>query len=362
MHISSLTVTNFRNFASQRLDFTEGINILFGDNGSGKTNILEAIFVLLLGRSHRGATDAYLVHSGSEVYRIEGDVVTEDKTIEIAVAYQRSELKKITIDKVTSRIQELYEIFSAVSAGPEDSAILSGSPSTRRGFIDIYLSQISRKYLDDLSNYQKVLSQKNAALKNAMDPDPFNALLVTYGSRIVSNRLAFLGDVGSLAAEFYREISGGGKLRLAYMPSIGSLDDDNDPTGIQEKFDRKLSESRHREQVMQTSLVGPHRDDIQFEIEGLPARQHGSQGEWRTAAIALKLAVYRILKEKRKSDPILLLDEIFAELDDKRTHGLIEAFGGFGQVFLTTAVDPPERMKDNSRSFRIAGGVVEEVA
>lgn len=361
MHISSLTVTNFRNITTQRLEFLPGINILFGDNGSGKTNLLEAIFVLLLGRSHRGASDGYMVRSENDVYRIEGEVVTDDKSIEVAVAYQRSERKKITIDKVTSRIQELYEIFCAVSAGPEDSAILSGAPSTRRGFIDIYQSQISRKYLDDLSNYQKVLSQKNAALKNEMDPDPFNALLVTFGGRIMSSRITFLDDVGALASDFYREISGGGKLRLTYMPSIGSLGDEQDLEIIQEKFERKLIDSRYREEVMRASLVGPHRDDIQFDIEGLPARQHASQGEWRTAAIALKLAVYRILREKRKSEPILLLDEIFAELDEKRIHGLIEAFGGFGQLFLTTAVEPPSRIKENSRRFQIAEGAVKGI-
>jgi len=362
MHISSLTVTNFRNITTQRFEFLRGINILFGDNGSGKTNLLEAIFVLLLGRSHRGASDNYMVRSECDVYRIEGEIITDNKSIEVAVAYQRSERKKITIDKVTSRIQELYEIFCVVSAGPEDSAILSGAPSTRRGFVDIYLSQISRKYLDDLSNYQKVLSQKNAALKNEMDPGPFNALLVTYGCRIMSNRITFLDEVASLTREFYREISGGGNLNLTYQPSIGGLEEDRSPEGLQQRFERRLSDSRHREQVMHTSLVGPHRDDIHFEIEGLPARQHASQGEWRTGAIALKLAVYQILKEKRESEPILLLDEIFAELDEKRINGLIDAFGGFGQLFLTTAVEPPSRMKENSRRFQIAGGAVEGIA
>ncbi len=362
MRIDNLTVTDFRNFQSLAASFSPDINIFYGRNGAGKTNLLEALFVLCLGRSQRAATDMLLVRMGSEVYRLEGTVETENGTQTLAVAYQKGGRKKITIDDVAVRIAELYERSAVVSAGPEDSAILSGPPSIRRNFIDIYLSQLSGRYLRDLIDYQKVLAQKNAALKKEMDPSPFEPLLIQVGSRIIKRRVTFITTLQELISVHYREISGGEQLRVQYQPSVPIEDKDAGEDEIETAFQLKLDDRFVRERAVQTSLVGPHRDELYFEIDGFPARTHGSQGQWRTAAISLKLAMYDLLREERGTAPVLLLDEIFAELDSRRVMGLIDAFGGFSQLFLTTAVEPPEKLKARARSFRIHDGDIEDIA
>ncbi len=362
MRIASLKLTDFRNFSPLELDLSDRVNIFYGDNGSGKTNLLEAMFVLCLGRSQRGAGDQVMVRDGSEVFRIEGNVIEQDEEHTVAVAYQIGGRKKITIDQVAIRIADLYERYCAVSAGPEDTEILNGSPSVRRTFLDIYLSQFSRHYLTQLVDYQRVLAQKNAALRNETDPDPFNALLVPLGAAITLTRANFLAEIAPPSAAHYERISDGGLFSMRYKASATSNLEEPDLEQITYDFERKLESYGQREAVMKSSMVGPHRDDIIFEIGPYPARTHASQGELRTGAIALKLAIYKLLAERRQTRPLLLLDEIFAELDDKRTLGLVEAFADFGQLFLTTAQEPPEPLREQSRNFEISGGSVKGIS
>ena len=362
MHVVSVSIDNFRNITSLQTGFSPQVNVFYGANGSGKTNLLEAVFVMCLGRSQRGANDQSLTRVNEEVYRLAGGVVVNGREAEIAVAYQRGGRKKITIDGVTSKATELYDRFSVVAAGPEDATILSGSPSVRRLFLDIYLSQYSLAYLSDLTDYQRILTQKNSALKQDMDPAPFNELQVTVGSRIISARRAFLTHVGAVAAEHYRNIAAGEEMTCNYDSRVPLADSITEREDIETAFRSALDEYHTREAAIQTSLVGPHRDDVNFTICGMPARTHGSQGQWRTAAVALKLAVFGILRDRRRTPPILLLDEIFAELDPDRSRQLVGLFADMGQVFLTTAVEPPESLLNAARRFRIAGGGIEEVA
>ena len=148
---------------------------------------------------------------------------------------------------------------------------------------------------------------------------------------------------------------------MTYKPSVAITSDETELEQIKAAFETALYNYRAKEEIMERSMIGPHRDDINFEISGFPARSHGSQGEWRTAALSLKLAVYELLKEKRQVAPILLLDEIFAELDNDRCEGLIHSFSDFNQLFLTTAVEPPEFLKDTSRSYKIENGQLADV-
>lgn len=358
MYIKLLKITNFRNFNELETYLAPGVNIFFGQNGSGKTNILEALFVLCLGRSHRGASETVMINTNSDFYRVEGHVFAQEREHEVAIACGQGGRKRVSLDKVSIRLSELYETLCAVSAGPEDSTIISGSPSARRNFVDIYLSQFSNRYLRDLTDYQKVLAQKNAALKNDMDTSPFDELLVSYGAAVMLARGEFLNSVQHLATRYYTDISHGAVFKMEYSPSVTIEPDALDMDDIKTAFTNRLRQKMDRERAMRVALVGPHRDDITFVINGMPARTHGSQGEWRTAAVSLKLAVYHLLKEKRKTEPILLLDEIFAELDEERAEALIESFGSFGQVFLTTAVKPPETLRQSSRSYRVEAGTI----
>lgn len=360
MILSKLSVSDFRNLEKVEATFEPNVNVFYGSNGSGKTNLMEAIFVLCLGRSQRGAADQVLLRQGAEVYRLEGRVTVDHMEHEVAVAYARSARRKLTIDRAVVRPAELYERFCVVAAGPEDSEVLSGSPSARRTFMDVYLSQLSRNYLQYLIDYQKALQQKNAALKQEMDPAPFEPLVISLGSKLMHLRAEFVRELASDAGAQYLRISDGEPFGVEYRPSVRLDSEHATLEEIETAFQVKLEDNFDRERILRTAIVGPHRDDIEFSVGGLPARTHGSQGQWRTAAVSLKLAVFNMLKQKRKQKPILLLDEIFAELDGTRSDGLIESFGDFGQLFLTTAAAPPEKLRGLGRSYRLAGGRLEE--
>lgn len=360
MQAINLKASNFRNFEQTKLRFGLEINIFYGRNGSGKTNLLEGIHLSCLGRSQRSSVDAVMVRKGAEVCRVEAEYKKEARSIETAVAFARTGNKKVTIDSVIVPLRELFSTFAAVSVGPEDSAVLSGSPSCRRGFIDFHLSQLSGRYLADLSDYQRCLAQRNAALKQKINPEPFDELFVQLASKIIIARTNYLQKLSVPATALYERISGGGALSMDYQPTVDTGQSTDEET-ICEQLHEKMARVSFREQALGSSLVGPHRDDMMIAIDNQPARTHGSQGEWRTGAISLKLAAYDILKEALSSPPILLLDEIFAELDEGRTEALIESFAGFGQLFLTTATKPPEQLTKHACSFRIDNGQVEEV-
>lgn len=356
MRIRSLKLNGFRNFGPMEVEFGDRVNILYGDNGSGKTNLIEGIFVLCLGRSQRGVADSVMVQDGVDTYRIEGLLAHNGEANSVAVAYQLGGRKRITIDEVPVRITDLYERYSAVSAGPEDTELLSGGPAARRTFLDIYLSQFSPRYLAQLVDYNRVLAQKNAALRNGTVPEAFNDLLIPLGAAITTARARFLERLEELTAGHYDRIANAPHFAMAYKASSAAVTEDMDSGAIAEQFARKVGSYIDRERIMQVSLVGPHRDDIVFEIGGFPARTHASQGELRTAAIALKLGVYQLLAVQREARPLLLLDEIFAELDDKRIAALVEALADFEQLFLTTASQPPAILREHSRRFEISNG------
>ena len=358
MHLANIKLSNFRNFETLQLTLSAGINVLYGKNGSGKSNLLEAIFVLCLGRSQRGTKDSDIIKNEQESYRVEGAMNDCGRSAEIAVAVMRRGRKQITINGVKAKTSELYEKFSAVAVGPEDSEILAGPPSVRRLFLDLYISQLSTQYLDNITQYARILSQKNAALKENLEFDSFNYLLAESGAKIILARQIFLESLNKSASDFYSKFSNDGRLDIKYKPSaLEKIEVDEQE--IRKQFEAKLNEVKEREVILKTSVAGPHRDEIEFDINSFPARTHGSQGEWRSAAIALKLSVYQLLKEKRGFSPILLLDEIFAELDESRSSAVIDSFDDLGQLFLTTALEPPARLAKRALSLRIDSGRIE---
>ncbi|MBU8933640.1 MAG: DNA replication/repair protein RecF [candidate division Zixibacteria bacterium] len=363
MIIESSKLTTFRNFSSLKLQPDVGINVLYGQNGSGKTNLLESIFLLCLGRSHRSAQDAVMISTRSDVYRVEGSIRREEDTHRCSVAYQRGTGKKITINNASARVSDLFGKHCVVSAGPEDGTIITGSPSVRRTFLDTYLSQLSREYLARLIDYQRVLAQKNAALRKEQDPGPFNVLLVPLGAVITQTRNQFLRTMDEMTADYYSRIASGGLLKLEYRSSIcgGKQPEEMETNELSNRFESRLQEYRERETIMRAAMVGPHRDDLYVTIADQPARTHASQGESRTAAIAMKLAVYHLLRQKRQDVPVLLLDEIFSELDSDRTNALVELLTDFGQLFLTTAVDPPEAIRGQGTRFQLRNGEIVEM-
>jgi len=365
MKLESLRLTNFRNFQTALIRPGTGVNIFIGDNGSGKTNLLEAVFTLCLGRSQRGARDAMLIRDGGDDYfRLEGIGTVGGREVRLACAYQSGGRKKITVDDNPVRVSELFELFSVISMAPDDVILFSGSPSARRRFMDLHLSQASPSYLADLTDYTRALTQKNSFLKSRQGGHcPFDPLLIQYGCRLMIARTKFIDFLKDLAPGYYNRIVGGdlssstSVFTCRYMPNV-PVEAAED---IADRFEAKLAESRRKEDILETAIVGPHRDDIEFTIAGLPVRGYGSQGEMRSAAFAAMMAASDFLEKRRGEKPLLLLDEIFAELDHTRRDNLARLFGGFEQMFLTTAVEPPTILNDRAVFFQIkAGEVIQE--
>jgi len=365
MKIDSLALTNFRNFESALIRPGQKVNTFIGDNGSGKTNLLEAVFTLCLGRSQRGARDIMMVRENGENYfRLEGRGELDGRDVKLACAYEKGGRKKITVDDNPVRISKLFELFSVISMAPEDVALFSGSPSERRRFMDLHLSQASPSYLADLTDYNKALAQKNSFLKNRPGEEcPFDPLMVDYGSRIMAARHQFIHFLCALAPGYYDKIVGrtsdseSPAFMAAYKPNVPFQDKEE----IVANFEMKLKSRRQREEILETAVVGPHRDDIEFTINGFPARGYGSQGELRSAAVAVMMAAADFLESRREEKPILLLDEIFAELDHRRRENLAALFSEFEQIFLTTAIEPPAALNDKAAFFHITSGRVERV-
>ncbi|MBN4056792.1 DNA replication and repair protein RecF [bacterium AH-315-J21] len=383
MFVKKISLDNFRNIQRQSLSLNPRINIFTGANGSGKTNLLESIATLCLGRSQRmNSSDSALIQSGQSYFRLNGVVERQERSYELSVACESSSTtrgKKITIDGQPARASELFRTFALVNLSPEDSEIVSGSPSVKRKFLDFHLAQASVTYLANLSRYQRIIAQRNSHLRQyQIGPDgtPFDDELVSVGAKITSFRYEFLIYAQSRAVEYYAKISSGAAFNCHYLPSIilsstdkklSALERDrlielNFDSGLfEEKFRERLESRRELERRRETTLVGPHRDDVEITIRNLPARSHGSQGEWRSAAVALKLAVYDFLRERKEETPILLLDEIFAELDIGRQDALIESFSELGQLIVTTALKAPESIADSARIFSVANGQAEVI-
>lgn len=364
MNITRLEATYFRNLAAARIEPGEGVNVFFGDNGAGKTNLLEAVFVLCLARSQRGARDVMMVGEGeTDFFRLEGNAhLTENGgDVHLTVAYQKNGRKKVTIDGNPAGPSRLFQTSVVISMAPEDVALFAGSPSVRRHFLDLYISQASPAYLADLNDYAKALAQKNAFLKNSPSQFcPFDPILVQSGVRIMAARDRFIRFLQAQAPDYYRKISGRfgddgqPEFGIVYRPNVPFETEAQLPSA----FQTRLEAMRKKEEILQTALVGPHRDDIDFSIGGFPARGYGSQGELRSGAVAVMMATAGFLEERRREKPILLLDEIFAELDDHRRENLAGLFGRLDQIFLTTAVTPPQSLAERARVFQIRNGNV----
>lgn len=335
MKISNLRLTNFRNFAEQRLEIPpEGVAIV-GDNGQGKTNLLEAIYYLEIFRSFRGAPDEQLVRFGEEVFRVEGRVVREEDQITVAAAYdRRQKKKKVTLDGgEPPRLGDALGELGVVIFSPSDVSIISGSPSGRRRFLDILLSLTEPRYLETLQQYRQILLQRNATLRAGARPElvsAWNDGLIRTGSRIVEARAGWISRHKEGFASYVRTIAGGGDASLEYDPSL-PLDEDAEVTAdrVAEIFADELDRVREREERRGTTVAGPHRDDVRMRAAAeadrwVDLRTYGSGGQQRTAAVALRMIEADSLRERLRSPPVVLLDDVFAELDVGRSRRILE--------------------------------------
>lgn len=374
MRLSRLVLRHFRNLRNQELELpSEGV-ALIGDNAQGKSNFLEAIYYLETLRSFRSARDDQLVRFGEDVFRIVGtaerDGGGDERPTEIAAAFQkRGRKKKVTIDgQESERLTDALGRLSAVIFSPADVELVSGGPSERRRFLDIVLSLNESGYVKSLQDYRKILQRRNASLKAGAPTSSVAAWepgLVRSGSEVMAARQRWVDEKCGAFGDYYAAVSDEARAVMSYTPDV-SVPRDVSVDEIADAFREALRGSGERERRRGVTVVGPHRDDVrlrlQDEDDGMDLRDYGSGGQRRTAALALKLVEAMTIREHRSRNPMILLDDVFAELDPGRSERVLALMENeeVGQVVLTAPKEADVRIRrDRLPRWRVADGVIE---
>ena len=345
-----LRLRDFRNFTDVTLSFPAGGVAVIGDNGAGKSNLLEALYYLEIFRSFRGAQDEQLVRFGAEAFHIRGRFdAGSGAMVEISAAYERrNRRKRVTVnDAEPERLADAIGKVGAVVFSPSDVALVSGAPTERRRYLDIVLSLNEPGYLGALQRYRSVLRQRNALLRDNAAPAllaSWDDALVEWGSRIMEARARWVHEKADGFTARCEQISAGSGMTVRYSPAVRH---DGDAAGAAragqgaELLRAALARVADRERERRMTLAGPHRDDLVFMLSSggnqVDLREFGSGGQQRTAAIALRMIEAETIRDTRRHEPIILLDDVFAELDPGRSRRILELIESeeHGQVVLT---------------------------
>jgi DNA replication and repair protein RecF len=350
MKVTQIQLENFRNHAATIIHLAEGVNLLTGRNGAGKTNILEALSYLGLTKSFFGARDNVVLQIGASHFEVGGTILS-DAGIEhqVRVVFERdSEHKVVTVNRAQQEsMAAVIGRFPVVVLAPEHALVTTGPPAERRKFLDLLLSQVSRVYLDDLMQYRKALKQRNRLLLDAREGkhvrseliDPWTAALINHGSRVIQRRSEFITEFQSYLARAYALLG-----PAAESPTLNysTLDGFNAvPAGnsVTMAFANALESSTTEEIRRGMTLVGPHRDELEISLGSLTLQRYASQGQHKTFLTALKIAEFNYLRERMHETPLLLLDDLFSELDEERAGRVLELLDGLGQVVVTATED-----------------------
>lgn len=342
--MEKLSLCNYRNYEEAEVSFSAGINLVYGKNAQGKTNLLESIYLLCLGRSFRVSKNDELIREEASHFTISGSFILDSKLQKKVVVHcTRNGKKEISVDgKRLQRHSKLFGSFPIVVTSPDDYRISEGGPAERRKFVDILLSQVSVSYLTNLQEYHRILRQRNKLLQDFREGtqhdhgvlEPWSAALIEYGCQIMRQRFAFLREFRDVLRRIYAEYTqSNDELGIQWDASVSSTDAESE---LEDGFKRRLNQLRAAELATGRTLVGPHRDDLVLYVNGKPLRRFGSRGEHKSALISLKIAEYHFLKEKVQETPVVLLDDYYSELDDEREAKVFKSLTGLGQVFVTT--------------------------
>ena len=361
MYIQSLELSNFRNYESLKTEFSEGTNILYGDNAQGKTNILEALYMLSICKSYRGQRDRDLIRFGQEEAHIRSVIMKGGIDYTVNMHLSRNRTKGIAVNgQKLRKASQLVGLLHIVFFSPDDLRIIKDGPSERRRFMDMELCQLDQSYLFNLAHYNKIIDNRNRLLKDiAYDRrleemlDVWDAQMVDYGSKITARRKVFMDSVSAIVGDIHASLTGGKEhLTVGYEPNV-----------IPEDFAEKLRKARERDIRQKISTVGPHRDDFSFVDNAIDLRTFGSQGQQRTCALSLKLSEIELVKQIIGDNPVLMLDDVLSELDSGRQNYLLGSIGGI-QTFITcTGLDEFVRNRFTiDRLFQIRNGTVAKMA
>ncbi|MBD8207499.1 DNA replication/repair protein RecF [Microbacterium sp. CFBP 8790] len=380
MIVEQLGLKDFRNYAVADVSLSAGANVFIGRNGQGKTNLVEAVAYLAMLGSHRVSHDAPMVRDGTDAAIVRARLAHGERTVLLELQLNRQGANKARVNGVNVRTSELPRYAQVVLFAPEDLQIVRGDPSARRRFADQLIVQRTPRMAAVLGDYDRVLRQRRALLKSARARgvrgdalstlDVWDDKLVTLGTEVIEARIALASALSQPVAHAYEAIAGDDhRPRLTWALSVGGGDPEEDDAvetagsalPLAEQFRASLAARRSAELERGLTLVGPHRDDLVLEVRGLPVKGYASHGESWSIALALRLASAELLRaESRLGDPVLILDDVFAELDAGRRARLAEFAAGYEQVIVTSAVEedvPPEL---RARVVRVEAGQIRE--
>ncbi len=337
MVIEALDLQNYRNYELLGMKFSPETNILYGDNAQGKTNILEAIYVAGTTKSHRASKDREIIAFDSDEAHIKMLVRKNNISRRIDMHLKKNKTKGVAIDGIPiKRAVDLLGIINIVFFSPEDLNIIKSGPAERRRFMDMELCQLDKIYVHNLVNYNKALLQRNKLLKDisfipslADTLDVWDEQLVSYGNELIRIRRDFVNNLNSIIYDIHGRLSGNKEqLKLIYEPIV-----------TEEEFMSRLLSSREKDIRQKTTVYGPHRDDLSFMLGDMDVRKYGSQGQQRTCALSLKLSEIELVKLLTGDTPVLLLDDVFSELDANRQNYLLDSISNVQTIVTCTGLD-----------------------
>lgn len=344
MHIEQLELKNYRNYEDLLVSFEHKINVIIGENAQGKTNLMEAIYVLAFTRSYRTPRERECILWGEEFSRIKGTLHKRNRAFPLEIILSKKGKKAKINHLEQQRLSDYVGAMNVVMFAPEDLTLVKGPPQVRRRFIDMELGQMQPSYIYHLSQYQKLLKQRNHLLKKMQRQqkpdlvvlDVLTEQLIAHATTLLKRRFTFIDKLCASAQPIHKDISRNlEQLHMTYEATI-DVSQDASLEEIEKKFEESFKQIRQKEIDRGTTLIGPHRDDLLFYINDRDVQVYGSQGQQRTTALSVKLAEIELIKQEIGEYPILLLDDVLSELDDYRQSLLLSTIQGKVQTFVTT--------------------------
>jgi DNA replication and repair protein RecF len=360
--LERLSLASFRNYASLEWEPAGGLNLILGANAQGKSNLLEAIALLATGKSFRAARESELIRFRASLASVAGSAHVAAGSLNLAcsiAATGGATRKTYTINGEGVRYARFLGSLKAVTFVPDDLGLVSGPPAGRRAMLNEALALADRRYYRDLARYRNAVLQKSALLRDATSPDrdllgTYDAAIVESGTALMLARRHYIAALSETAASVYGHWIPSERFEVRYTPNV-AFDTPIEPA-IAGEFSRRLEEQRPAELARKRCLVGPHRDDVELELDEQALARYGSQGQKRTAVLALKLAEYAVMRDRTGESPLLLLDDVLSELDAARAQAFLEALHGSEQAFVTAT--EPMRFDLAATAWRVAGGAV----
>ena len=368
MRIEHLKLTNFRNYSSLELSFNNRVNIIIGDNGKGKTNILESIYVLSLTKSNRFGIEDNLIKFNEEISKIEGLIKSGELLKKQEIVLTKKKKQILINNKEMRRIKDYISNFCVISFTPEDLEIIKGSPNIRRNMLNIDISQLHNSYITYLNEFNQIVKIRNEYLKrmnlngntDIRYLDVVNESMIDKAVKIYEYRYNFFQKINEIIPKIFKKLSNLSELKIKYETSFDL--DKFDVEEIKKNYLNKLKKNFKNELMQGVTLIGPHRDDFSFDLSGLDMKNFASQGQQRLAIIALKIAEIYLFKDVTSEYPVLLLDDIFSEIDIKKRNKIIcFLLKDIQSIITTTDInDIDEKLLENATIYKVNNDKVTE--